>query len=222
MQIPINTSLAKQNTIQYIQSFQIPNELSLATRETQSFMSPFPPTRRHSSDFSKSHHPEIESVLFASNHLGNQFPDFYSNNSLQFKNTSDINYIDKILYNLPSKRRITRVRFTEASRKANQPSTPPTTSSTANQRSNSQSGTRTASSTRISTPTSPAPSSNVNTPLTASPQIPTYNHIVNKIFSKSLIASLTSKDAVLKEVRDCILLNNESRLKKLRPYIQIY
>ena len=36
------------------------------------------------------------------------------------------------------------------------------------------------------------------------------------------IASLTSKDAVLKEVRDCILTNNESRLIALNLYIYTY
>ena len=45
---------------------------------------------------------------------------------------------------------------------------------------------------------------------------------MSKILNKSLIASLTSKDAVLKEVRDCILTNNESRLKALNPYIHSY
>ena len=43
-----------------------------------------------------------------------------------------------------------------------------------------------------------------------------------QIFNKSLIASLTSKDAVLKEVKDCILTNNESRLKAINPYIHSY
>ena len=42
------------------------------------------------------------------------------------------------------------------------------------------------------------------------------------IFSKSLIAFLTSKDADLKEVSDCILPNNESGLKALNPYIRSY
>ena len=114
---------------------------------------------------------------------------------------------------MPSKKRITRVRFTDASRTANQPSTPPTTSRAANKRSNSPSDTR------ISSPTSPAPSSNVSNPLTPSPRIPIFDHRVKKIFSKSLIASLTNKHVVLKEVRDCILTNNESRLKELNPYI---
>ena len=80
----------------------------------------------------------------------------------------------------------------------------------ANQRSNSSSDTRAAKFTRITTPTSRAPSSNASTPHTLSPQIPTFDHIVNKLFSKSLIASLTGKDALLKEVLDCILTNNEN------------
>ena len=67
------------------------------------------------------------------------------------------------------------------------------------------------------TPTSPALSSNISTPLTLCPQLPKFDYIVNKIFSKSLNLSLTSRDAVLKEVRDCILTNNESRLKALQP-----
>ena len=72
------------------------------------------------------------------------------------------------------------------------------------------------------TPTSPTPSSSHSTPLTPSPHVPTFDYIVSKIFNKSLIASLTSKDAVLKKVRDCILTNNESRLKALNPYIHSY
>ena len=73
---------------------------------------------------------------------------------------------------MPSKKRITRVRFTAAFRTANQPSTPPTTSRAANQRSNSPCDDRAASSSRILSPTSPAHSSKVSTPLTPSPQIP--------------------------------------------------
>ena len=52
-----------------------------------------------------------------------------------------------------------------------------------------------------------------------------YQHsttLCQRFFYKSLIASLTSKDAVLKEVRDCILTNNESHLKALNPYIHSY
>ena len=92
----------------------------------------------------------------------------------------------------------------------------------ANQPLKSPSATRTANPTRITTPTSPALSSNVSTPLTPSPQIPKFDIIANSKFSKSLNASLNSKDAVLKEVRDCILTNNESRLKAFIPFIHFY
>ena len=93
-----------------------------------------------------------------------------------------------------------------ATRAPNQPISPPTV-------------TRAASPRTVLTPTSPAVSSNPSTPLTLSPQVPTFDHIVVKIFSKLLILSITSKDAVLKEVRYCILNNNKSRLKALNPYI---
>ena len=46
--------------------------------------------------------------------------------------------------------------------------------------------------------------------------------MVGKVFSKGLIASLTSKDAVLKEVRDCIIRGDEERLKALNPHLHSY
>ena len=134
----------------------------------------------------------------------------------------DINYINKDNYSMPSNKRITRVCFTDSSRTANQHSGLPTTTRAAKQRSNSPSDTRAANSTRITTPTSPAPSINVSLPLTPSPQIPTFDHNLNKIFSKSLIASLISKDTVLKEVRDCILTSNKSSLQEVNPYIHSF
>ena len=123
---------------------------------------------------------------------------------------------------MPSKKRITRVRFSDSSRTANQPSTSLTKSRAANQPSNSPSNIHAASPTRILTPKSPALSFNVSTSRTPSPQIPTFDHIVNEKFSKSLMSSLTSKDAVLKGVLDCILTNKESRPKALNPYVHSY
>ena len=136
---------------------------------------------------------------------------------------------------MPSKKRITRVRFNDASRAAEHQSTSGNATRPASQRSKSLSNSRTAnqqvestinpreaSSPLDVTPTSPTPSSNASTPLTPSPHVPTFDYIVLKIFNKSLIASLTIKDAVLKEVRHCILTNNESRLKALNPYIHSY
>ena len=64
--------------------------------------------------------------------------------------------------------------------------------------------------------------SGVSTPLTPRPQVPTFDNIKCKILSKSLTASLTNKDAVPKQVRDCILKNNETHLKELNPSIHSY
>ena len=102
--------------------------------ETQFTKSNFPLIRRHFKNNSRSHHPEIASVLFASNHFENQLPTS-PNNSSQSKRNLDIyyNYINKKLYNKPSKKRITRVRFIDSSRTANQPSTSSTESRAANQ-----------------------------------------------------------------------------------------
>ena len=136
---------------------------------------------------------------------------------------------------MPSEKRITRVRFKDASRATEQQSTsenttrpaktrsnPPNSSRAANQQAAHSSNLREASSPLNTTPTSPTHSSNVSTPLTPSPHAPTFEYIVSKIFNKSLIASLTSKYAVLKEVRDCIITNNGSRLKAINPIIHSY
>ena len=146
-----------------------------------------------------------------------------------------MNYINKNNKIMPSKKRIIRVRFNDASRTANQRSSSqnaprptsqrsnsPNDSRSANQRNEPSNDTRAASSPPITTPTSPTRSSNASTTLTPSPQVPTFEYIVSKIFNKSLIASLTSKVAVMKEVRDCILTNNERSLKDLNTYIHSY
>ena len=136
---------------------------------------------------------------------------------------------------MPSKKRITRVRFNDASRTANQQSSNqnatrpasqrsilPGNSRAATQRQEFSNNTRAASSPPITTPTSPVHSSNASTPLRPSPHVLLFKYIVSMILNKSLIASLTSKDAVLKEVRDWILSNNESRLKALNPYLHSF
>ena len=43
------------------------------------------------------------------------------------------------------------------------------------------------------------------------------SNTINKIFSKKLFAFLTGKDAILKEVRDCVLRNDEARLMEISP-----
>ena len=60
------------------------------------------------------------------------------------------------------------------------------------------------------------------TPLTDSPQVISFEKVVGRVFNKGLIASLTSNDAVLKEVRDCIIRSDEEQLKSLNPYLYSY
>ena len=83
---------------------------------------------------------------------------------------------------------------------------------------------------RVSFTDNPTPStqrqssshSNISTPLTDSPQVLSFDKVVGKMFNKGLIASLTSKDAVLKEIRDCIIHSDEERLRDLNPYLHSY
>ena len=46
-----------------------------------------------------------------------------------------------------------------------------------------------------------------------------FNLALSKIFSSTLKSSLSSKDASLKEVRDCVLTDNEDRFRQISPYI---
>ena len=72
------------------------------------------------------------------------------------------------------------------------------------------------------TPRRSSSHSNLSTPLTDSPQVISFEKVVGRVFNKGLIASLTSKDAALKEVRDCISRPDEEQLKALNPYLHSY
>ena len=45
---------------------------------------------------------------------------------------------------------------------------------------------------------------------------------LNQLITKSFLAVLTSKDAVLKEIRDCVLQDDEARCKEVSPYIHSF
>ena len=45
---------------------------------------------------------------------------------------------------------------------------------------------------------------------------------LTELFTKGFLAVLTSKDAVLKEMRDCILQNDEQPCKEVNPYLHSY
>ena len=81
---------------------------------------------------------------------------------------------------------------------------------------NSSSNTTPATKTSSNTETTPSTSA-VDT---ADDMI--FRDTLNKIFSKKLLALLTGKDAILKEVRDCVLGKDEDRLKEISPYIYSY
>ena len=234
-QSPTNTSLAQQNTNKSKQLIQIRNKVAFAQRDPQIAQSQIPPIKSHSTNISKSHHPKLNSVLFASCYSTNQSHLSQSKNLNLNHSLPVFKYVNTITSNMPSKKRITRVRFNNASRAVEQRSTSgnatrpasqrsnwPSNSRAANQQAEYQSNPREANLPLNITPTSATYSSNASSPPTPSPHVPTFENIVSKMFTKSLIASLTSKDAVLKEVRDCILTINESRLKNLNPYIHSY
>ena len=49
-----------------------------------------------------------------------------------------------------------------------------------------------------------------------------FENNLNKLFTKSFLAVLTSKDAVLKEIRDCVIQDDEARCKEVSPYIHSF
>ena len=49
-----------------------------------------------------------------------------------------------------------------------------------------------------------------------------FNFALSKKFSSTLMESLTSKDAILEEIRDCVLTENEDRCRQISPYIHSF
>ena len=49
-----------------------------------------------------------------------------------------------------------------------------------------------------------------------------FENNLNKLFTKSFLAVLTSKDAVLKEIRDCVIQDDEARCKEVSMYIHSF
>ena len=45
---------------------------------------------------------------------------------------------------------------------------------------------------------------------------------LNQLFTKFFLAVLTSKDAVLKEIRDCVIQDDEARCKEVSPYVHSF
>ena len=49
-----------------------------------------------------------------------------------------------------------------------------------------------------------------------------FENNLNQLFTKSFLAVLTNKDAVLKEIRDCVMQNDEARCKEVNHYIHSF
>ena len=142
-QNPIHTSLALQNTNKSKQLIQIRNKVAFTQREPQIIQSQIPPIKSHSTNISKSHHPKLKSVLFASCYSTIQSHTLQSKNSNLNHSLPVLKYINTI-NKMPSKKRITRVRFNDASRVAEQQSTSGNATRPASQRSISPSTSRAA------------------------------------------------------------------------------
>ena len=49
-----------------------------------------------------------------------------------------------------------------------------------------------------------------------------FTETLNKLFSRKFMAILTGKDAILKEVRDCVIRDDPDRLREIIPYFFSY
>ena len=75
----------------------------------------------------------------------------------------------------------------------------------------------------LATPSTPnTDTTTVTSPSTDELYTDAFNFALSQIFSSTLMASLTSNDAILKEIRDCILTENEDRCKQISPYIHTF
>ena len=77
------------------------------------------------------------------------------------------------------------------------------------------------------TPTTPGTNTTSNTETPTGNMIEETDDIfftetLNKVFSKKFLAILTGKDAILKEVRDCVIRNDPDRLQEINPYLFSY
>ena len=69
------------------------------------------------------------------------------------------------------------------------------------------------------TPITPTTDTTATSPSIDDLYLDSFNFALSMIFSSSPMASLATKDAILKEIRDCILTDNEDRCRQISPYI---
>ena len=85
-----------------------------------------------------------------------------------------------------------------------------------------EAGTSTAQA-KPATPITPTTdTTTVTSPSVDDLNLDSFNFALSKILSSSMMASLTTKDAILEEIRDCILTENEDRCKQISPHIHSF
>ena len=85
-----------------------------------------------------------------------------------------------------------------------------------------EAGPSTAPVIQATTSTPIADTTTVTSPSTDDLYTDAFNFSLSKTFSSTLMASLTTKDAIFKEIRDCILTENEDQCKQISPYIHSF
>ena len=144
---------------------------------------------------------ENANSLFALNHITDQldkeFKKFQrianSFNNVLMMSHSDEETLTQLKHSTPSK-----VRFANEAGPSTAPSVPATTS------------------------TPKTDTTTVTSPSTDDLHTDAFNFAFSEMFSSTLMASLTSKDAILKEIRDPVLTDNEDRCRRTSPYIQSF
>ena len=99
---PLSTPLALQNTSNNKQLIQIRNKVAYAQHKHQITQLQIPPIESHSKNNSKSHHPELKSVLFAP--CRSRIQSHSSNLKNLTKSSSIIKDINLIANSMPSKK----------------------------------------------------------------------------------------------------------------------
>ena len=158
-------------------------------------------TPNNSHSIAKIENANIPHSLFALNHTTNQLDEELNNfqrvansfHNVLMMSHSDEETLMQLKHSTPSK-----VRFADEAGPSTAPSAPATPSTT------------NTDTTRVTSPS------------TDDLYTDAFNFALAKIFSSTLMASLTSKDAIRKEIRDCVLTDNEDRCRQISTYIHSF
>ena len=164
------------------------------TTQNSNTISKLKPNYSHSND--KIENANILHSIFVLHHSTDQFDKnriAYSFHNILMMSQSDEETLVQIRHSTPSK-----VRFADEAGSSTAPSVPA----------------------KPSTPNTDTMT--VTSPSTDDLYTNAFNFALSKIFSSTLMASLISKDAILKEFCNCILTDNEDRCRQISTYINSF